>query len=145
METQTLDYWINLAKSIAITAHAGQFRNDLKTPYIKHPEMVAAKVEPRLKPIAWLHDAVEDSNGVVTLQTLIDAGFPSYITDGVDLITHRQNEPNMVYWRKMLGHPDVVIVKIADITTNLSDDPTPLSREKYARALKLFADAGYQI
>lgn len=140
---KTLDYWINLAKQIAVTAHTGQFRNDKTTPYILHPEAVASKVQPRLKPIAWLHDVVEDTT--VTIKDLRDAGFPSYIVDGVDAITHYPNDTNMVYWNKMLGNSDAVEVKIVDIKVNLSDAPNDYQKIKYERALKIFAAAGYSV
>jgi len=144
-ETKTLEYWINIAKGIAIQAHDGQYRNDRVTRYIRHPEAVAASVEKRLQPIAWLHDAIEDSHGKVTVQTLIDAGLPQYIIDAVVALTHLENVPNIVYWNTILKNPDAVIVKIADIKHNLSSNPSPRARDKYARALKLFSDAGYAI
>lgn len=141
--SKTLVYWINLARQIAIKAHEGQFRNDKKTPYIKHPLEVSTQVEDRLKPIALLHDVVEDTN--VTLEDLKNAQFPQYIIDAVDVLTHAKNEPNIQYWNRILTNKDAVIVKIADIRCNLKDAPSEHAREKYARALKLFADAGYSI
>lgn len=143
MSEKALDYWINLARQIAIQAHEGQFRNDKKTPYIKHPEAVAKAVEKRLQPIAWLHDVVEDTT--VTLEDLKKAEFPQYIIDAVDVLTHRDNEPNIQYWKKILTNQDAVIVKVADINCNLKDAPSVYARDKYARALKLFADAGYSV
>jgi (p)ppGpp synthase/HD superfamily hydrolase len=143
--SKTLIYWINLAKQIAIKAHSGQFRNDKITPYIKHPIEVAEAVEDRLKPIALMHDSIEDSRGVVTLDTLREAGFPQYIIDAVEVLTHMDNEPNVVYWNKILKNPDAVIVKIADINANLGGNPTQYAKDKYARALKLFAAAGYSV
>jgi (p)ppGpp synthase/HD superfamily hydrolase len=140
---KTLDYWINLATQVAAKAHTGQFRNDRKTPYIKHPEAVARAVESRLKPIAWLHDVVEDTN--VTIKDLNDAGFPSYIVDAVNAITHRKSDTNMAYWKQMLGNPDAVNVKIADIKANLNDAPSDYQKIKYERALKVFAAAGYSV
>lgn len=140
---KTIDYWINSARQIAITAHAGIFRRDKKTPYINHVEEVANSVEKRLQPIAWLHDVVEDTN--VTLQDLINAKFPEYIIVGVDLLTHRSYEPNIVYWNKIIPNPDASIVKVADIKNNLSDSPSDNQREKYAQALRLFGAAGYSV
>ncbi len=144
-ETKTIDYWIELAKKIAILAHTGQFRNDKTTPSIKHPEEVANAVEKRLQPIAWLHDAIEDSHGKVTLDTLREAGFPQYIIDAVEVLTHLTTDTNRQYWAKILQNADAIIVKIADIKANLGGNPTQYAREKYARALKMFADAGYTI
>ena len=142
-EEKTLDYWIGLAKKIATEAHFGAYRNDKKTPYIKHPEAVAKAVEDRLKPIAWLHDVVEDTS--VTIEDLRNAGFPAYIVDAVDAITHRKNDPNVVYWQQVMKNKDAVAVKIVDIKTNLGDAPSDYQKIKYARALKVFADAGYQV
>lgn len=142
-EDKTLDYWINAAREIAISAHEGQFRRDGKTPYIRHPEQVAKNVEKRLQPIAWLHDVVEDTT--VSLEDLKIAQFPQYIIDAVDLLTHRSSEPNVIYWKRMLQNRDAVTVKIADIKANLKDSPTERQAEKYRRALKLFADAGYSV
>jgi guanosine-3',5'-bis(diphosphate) 3'-pyrophosphohydrolase len=144
-ENKTLEYWIELAKKIAVAAHEGQTRNDKRTPYIKHPEEVANAVEKRLQPIAWLHDTVEDSKGKVTLDTLREAGFPQYIIDAVDVLTHIATDTNMVYWNKIMKNSDAVIVKIADIKANLSGNPSQYARDKYARALKLFADNGFSM
>jgi len=128
-------------RQIAVSAHNGQFRRDGKTPYIKHVLEVANSVEDRLKPIALGHDLIEDTQ--ITLADLKKAGFPSYVIDAIDLLTHRNNEPNVVYWKKILQNKDAVAVKIADIHANLKDSPTELQSQKYQRALKLFADAGY--
>ena len=143
--TKTIDYWINLARQIAIEAHTGQFRNDKTTPYIKHPEEVAKGVEKRLQPIAWLHDTIEDSKGKVTEATLVEAGFPQYIIDAVVALTHIGSDTNMVYWQKIAKNADAVIVKLEDIRCNLSDKPSDYSREKYARAQKFFASQGFSV
>lgn len=140
---QTLAYWTNLAKKIASEAHRGIFRRDKKTPYIKHCEAVADKVTDRLKPIAWLHDVVEDTG--VTLEDLRNYGFPSYIVDGVEAITHLRSETNMAYWQRVLANEDAVRVKLVDITCNLNDTPSPNQVTKYQLALKVFADAGYTL
>lgn len=144
-QEKTLDYWINLARQIAITAHEGQTRNDKKTPYITHPEAVAKSVDKRLQPIAWLHDSVEDSGGRVTIETLKEAGFEQYVIDAVEALTHLDSDTNAIYWQKILKNRDAVEVKIADIKHNLSSDPSEYARNKYARALKVFADAGYKV
>lgn len=142
-ETKPLKYWIDLAKWIAHEAHAGQFRRDNTTPYIKHPAAVVKQLEPRLKPIGWLHDVVEDTN--VTIEELIDVGFPSYIINGVEDMTHKEGDTNMRYWKNMLTNPDAVTVKIADIKTNLADAPSERQKIKYEKALELFSKAGYSV
>lgn len=135
LSDQTLDHWIAQAQTIAIQAHSGQKRSD-GSPYINHPKRVADAVEARLKPIAWLHDVVEDTR--VTLEDLKQVGFPMYIIEAVDLLTHRKNEPNLTYWGKIKGNPDALAVKLADINDNVNDTPSEYARHKYARALSFF-------
>lgn len=137
------DRWIEKAKEIATHAHAGQFRRDGTTPYITHPEAVAASVEDRLKPIAYLHDVPEDTE--TTIEDLKREGFPDYIIAAVTLLTHKDGQSNMKYWHEILTNADAVKVKIADIKHNLSCNPSEHAKEKYARALTLFAEYGYSV
>lgn len=137
---QTLEHWIELSQKIATTAHEGQKRTNGR-PYIEHPARIAAAVEPRLKPIAWLHDVVEDTG--VTLDALRKQGFPSYIIEAVDLLTHKNKEPNVVYWKRILTNPDAATVKLADIKDNMGETPSEHAKQKYEKALALFKQAGY--
>lgn len=135
LSDQTLEYWIRRAQEIAIAAHEGQKRAD-GSPYIKHPARVADAVEARLKPIAWLHDVVEDTR--VTLDDLKAEGFPLYIIEAVDLLTHRKGEPNLSYWGKIKANPDALAVKLTDINDNVNDTPSEYAKQKYGRALSFF-------
>lgn len=135
LSDQTLDHWIRRAQEIATAAHEGQKRTDGST-YIKHPARVADAVEARLKPIAWLHDVVEDTR--VTLDDLKAEGFPLYIIEAVDLLTHRKGEPNLSYWGKIKANPDALAVKLADINDNVNDTPSEYAKQKYGRALSFF-------
>jgi len=47
-------------------------------------------------------------------------GFPVVITDAVDAITHRPNEPNVKYWERVKSNPLARAVKFADIVHNTS-------------------------
>lgn len=140
-----LEYWIQQAMKIAEKAHRGQFRNDNTTPYIKHPSRVADAVEDRLKPIALLHDSIEDSKGRITLDTLREYGFPQYIITAVNLLTHKPGDSNIVYWKNILTNEDAVKVKLADIYDNMKDSPSEHAKQKYVRALELFKQMGYSI
>jgi (p)ppGpp synthase/HD superfamily hydrolase len=131
----TLEGWVRRAQEIATVAHESQKRND-GSPYIKHPTRVANAVEDRLKPIAWLHDVVEDTP--TTLENLKAEGFPSYIIEAVDLLTHRKGEPNLSYWGKIKTNSDALAVKLADINDNVNDTPSEYSRQKYGLALSFF-------
>jgi (p)ppGpp synthase/HD superfamily hydrolase len=132
---QTLEYWIKRSVEIAYAAHEGQTRND-GTPYIKHPFRVADNVEDRLKPIAYLHDVVEDTR--VTLEDLKKEGFPYYIIDAVDLLTHRKGESNVAYWTKIKTNPDALTVKLMDIRDNMNSNPSEYAKKKYEKALNFF-------
>ena len=132
--------WIDLAKQVATKAHQGQKRKGSGDPYIVHPTRVASKVPDRLKPIAWGHDLVEDTN--LTLEDLKNIGFPQYIIDAIDVLTHKNNEPNITYWKRILTNPDAITVKLRDIEDNLNDCPSEHSKEKYTKALDLFKKAG---
>jgi (p)ppGpp synthase/HD superfamily hydrolase len=138
LSEQALEFWISAARTIANTAHKSQKRND-GSPYIQHPARVADAVDDRLKPIAWLHDVVEDTS--VTLDDLKAVGFPAYIITAVDLLTHRNREPNMDYWGRIKGNPDALAVKLADINDNLNDHPSEYAKQKYVKALTFFGVA----
>jgi (p)ppGpp synthase/HD superfamily hydrolase len=139
---EDITYWINMARTIATGAHKDQTRRGGE-PYITHPARIADRVEVRLKPIAWLHDVVEDTD--IEIEDLVNTGFPKYITDAVDLLTHRKNEPNKVYWKKILSNKDATIVKLEDIRDNLASSPSEYARQKYAKALELFKQYGYNL
>jgi (p)ppGpp synthase/HD superfamily hydrolase len=136
-----LNKMIELAKWIAEQGHAGQFRKDGTTPYMEHVNAVADAVEPRLKPIAYLHDVLEDTP--VSLEELKELEFDSYVLDAVDLLTHRGSTPNIEYWKKIATNPDATAVKLADIQHNLSSQPSEHAKVKYAKALTFFKALGY--
>lgn len=137
-----IKHWIELAKKIATEAHKNQTRRNGDL-YITHPARIVDRVEDRLKPIAWLHDVVEDTE--ITIDDLISQGFPAYITDAVDLLTHKNEEPNYSYWGKILKNKDAVNVKLEDINDNLNNNPSDHARKKYAKALALFKQYGYNV
>lgn len=135
LSNHPIEHWIQRAMEIATFAHKEQKRTD-GSPYINHPIRVADAVEARLKPIAWLHDVVEDTE--ITLLDLKTMGFPSYIIEAVDLLTHRKGEPNLSYWGKIKANPDALAVKLADINDNVNDTPTEYAKNKYGQALSFF-------
>jgi len=143
LTSEQLSVVIEHAKRIAEAAHKGQTRRDKQTPYFRHVETVAESVEDRLKPIAYLHDVVEDTP--ITIEQLREVGFPEYIVTAVDLLTHRNSEPNIQYWGKIAKNKDAALVKIADIKANLQDTPNPKQKEKYEKGLSLFAQEGYVV
>jgi (p)ppGpp synthase/HD superfamily hydrolase len=122
------------AEEIARQAHKDQFRRDGKTPYITHVEDVVSRLEgENEKIVAWLHDVVEDTD--VTVEDLRKE-FPIYISYAVDQLTHEPNAPyHGAYIHSIGQNPLARHVKIADILSNMSDQPTPRQVKKYTKAL----------
>lgn len=125
------------AKEIATLAHAGQFRRDGVTPYITHPEKVAAFFEEGTLEweIAWLHDVLEDTQ--LTSLGLADMGVSDYVRTHVRFLTHKKEVDYFQYIRKVASAPVARKIKIADIFANLSDSPTERQKQKYKKALKI--------
>ncbi len=106
------------AKALAAEHHAGQ-TDKLGIEYIAHVTDVADRVRgegPAIEAIAWLHDVVEDTE--VTLAE-IEESFGKAIRDGVDAMTHREDEDYFEdYLPRLAANPNAVLVKIADASHN---------------------------
>ena len=126
------------AEMLARQAHAGQYRRDGVTPYISHPEAVAAYFphDPYAAAVAWLHDVVEDTD--VTFRDIRDRGFPINVVVALGALTHMDDEPYQDYIERALADPLARRVKFADMLCNLADDPTEAQRLKYTKALAEF-------
>lgn len=128
-----------LAENIAREAHAGQFRRDGITPYIVHPEAVAAGVtNPEEKAVAWLHDVLEDTP--TTPQNLLDAGIPENVVTAVITMTKTAGVAYNDYLVSVKANPLARVVKISDMKANLADTPTQKQIDKYAYGLKFLGD-----
>jgi (p)ppGpp synthase/HD superfamily hydrolase len=126
---------VSLARELATTAHAGQFRRDGVTPYIRHPEAVVSRVQgdPIAEAAAWLHDVVEDTH--LSPDDILSFGVPAEVVEIVILLTHSNGISYERYLSAIAAHPIAKRVKIADIITNLSDSPTSRQIVKSARGL----------
>lgn len=130
----------HLAESIARKAHAGQFRRDGVTPYITHPEAVAAMFEDEtLKSIAWLHDVIEDTN--LGPEDLASEGVDDDVIDALMYLTHDKEEDYWSYVNGVSVHRPATLVKLADIFHNISSNPTDKQKRKYADAVKILLNA----
>lgn len=131
---------VETARHMAHRAHQKQFRRDGVTPYIKHPEDVAKRVgdDPTAIAVAWLHDVLEDS--LFTLKDLLERGIPPEVVEAVYILTHERAVKYEDYIAIIARHPVARKVKIADILSNLNDNPTDKQIEKYARALLYFSE-----
>jgi len=105
------------AVRIATNAHRGQTGKDGR-PYIEHCERVAMRVEPALRPIAYLHDVVEKSEGWTMDRLRLD-GFPETVIEAVDALTRRKGEDEESFVLRAASNPLALPVKRADLEDNL--------------------------
>jgi (p)ppGpp synthase/HD superfamily hydrolase len=130
------DQMLMRAVRIATNAHRGQTGKDGR-PYIEHCERVAMRVEPSLRPIAYLHDVIEKSEGWTLERLRLDA-FPEEIIGAVDALTRRSGEEDDAFVRRAAADPLALQVKKADLEDNLQsalrngEDP-----DKYRRGLEI--------
>lgn len=108
----------------AAEAHDGQFQDE-GGPYILHPVRVAERVRRDggtevHQAVALLHDVVEDTD--VSLGW-VRGVFGDVIADAVDAITHRPNEPRVVYLTRCHGNPIAREVKLCDVLDNRDRPP----------------------
>ena len=126
------------AKAVCLSAHQGQV-DKCGQPYYLHSFAVADMVEGEdAKVVAYLHDVVEDTP--VTIDDLAGMGFPPRITDAVEAMTRRDDEPYFEYIKRLGGNELARTVKLADLTHNTDparDGATQEMRERYAKAKEM--------
>jgi (p)ppGpp synthase/HD superfamily hydrolase len=125
-----LAHYTEIAVILAKRAHKGQFRNDGVTPYYTHPYEVAERVVTKLKPAAYLHDVLEDTN--ITEEELRSI-FPDEIVDVVVILTRRSSVSYDDYMKRVLTNPDAITIKLADIDHNFNSNPSQHAIEKMNR------------
>lgn len=134
------------AMDLCWQAHRDQ-RDKAGVPYVFHPFHLAETMDSEEEICAaLLHDAVED--GGLTLDDLVQAGFPPAVLQAVDLLTRRPGQPYADYLAALARHPLARKVKLADLAHN--SDPGRLAglppaerarlAEKYRRAKALLAE-----
>jgi len=133
-----------LAEELATKAHEGQVRKFTKEPYINHPKRVAKYVLEYIKgksmffhptvyeTVAWLHDAVEDSD--LTIEDLYEMDFPVQVILGVQAVTRNPNENYFEFIKRCMHDKVGIFVKIADLTDNMSDLKEGKKKDKYRLA-----------
>jgi (p)ppGpp synthase/HD superfamily hydrolase len=128
------------AKEFAKEKHKNHFRRDGVTPYFNHLEDVASLVkhlthDEFLIGVAYLHDCVEDLHCDLPD---IENEFDSETSRYVDVLTHKKSQNYEKYIKNIKEAGDsFCAIKIADILSNLSDNPTKKQVKKYAEALKV--------
>lgn len=99
-----------------------------------HLEAVADAVPDHLKPVALLHDILENTG--CTVRNLAVAGLHQCVIDAVVALTKPPDQSYYDYIHRM-ENPMAIEVKIADIRHNMSDSPNAKQRKKYPRALEV--------
>lgn len=135
------------AKEIARKAHEGQKRRggadyfeahvlDVWRRVVKYRQAkLETPLEVEIQQVALLHDGPED--GGVTLESLREQGVSEWVLKMVDVLTHKKDESYSDYILRVKNNHYAKIVKIADIFSNLSDNPTEAQRAKYVAALEV--------
>lgn len=139
MNSLSHDQMFMRAVRIATNAHRGQTCKDGR-PYIEHCERVAMRVEPALRPIAYLHDVIEKSEGWTLERLRLDA-FPEEIIGAVDALTKRASEEDEALVRRAAANPLALPVKKADLEDNLQSAlRNGEDADKYRRGLEILHD-----
>jgi (p)ppGpp synthase/HD superfamily hydrolase len=125
---------LELARALATSAHEGQLRKNGQ-PYVSHLAQIAERLraDPDLQAVGWLHDVLEDTG--LTAEDLLCHGIPEDVVAVVVTLTKRREERFEQYIERVSKCERATTVKIADILSNLSDNPGKKQIAKFARAL----------
>ena len=127
------------ARYIAQEAFEG-IRERNGQPYFGHCERVADGVkEEASKPIAYLHDLIEDVKGW-TYQDLRDIGFDELVIDGIQAVTKHDDDPYFDEMVRITLTPQAIPVKLSDLrdNSNLLRMPELPTAKHIERSLKYF-------
>lgn len=128
LDSENKEPFYKILETLAEEAHKGQFRRDGVTPYITHPKTVVDRVSDDAKPVAIMHDGVEDN---ARLREIFDA---------IMVLTKRPGDDYIEYIQRVKKNRLAREVKIADIEHNLSANPSAKNIEKYKMALKMLKE-----
>ena len=85
------------------------------------------------KCVAFLHDVLEKTNE--TADSLKNYGVDYSVIQGVEILTHKNNQPYYDYIDHISYYPELVKVKLADMMDNLCGQPSDRQKEKYTEAM----------
>lgn len=127
-----MENMIEEALQLALNVHRGQTDKSGK-PFILHILKVALQGVNELEIVTGLlHDIVEDSYDEVTVDDLINRGFPAEAVEAVDALTRREGELYRDYLKRCVQDPLAARVKLYDLLHNM--DP---NRDNFAGAASL--------
>lgn len=144
-ETKFLLHLLELAISIAVNAHRGQF-DKAGAPYILHPLRVmggAKKLKEKI--VGVLHDTVEDTDEKslfnVTFDYLREEGFTEEIIEALDAVTHRKGETYEASIQRAKANVIGRKVKILDLRDNSDIFRLHEVEEKHIKLIKRYHKA----
>ena len=124
------------AKDYANQIHEGQMYGE--QPYMNHVEDVASGFDdPHLQRIAYLHDTIEDSETGIGE---IHERFGEDVGHAVDALTRRQGEQYFDYINRVKEHPEATQVKLADLHSNLKNNPNESLARRYQKAIGILTN-----
>lgn len=133
-QIKALDLMDTISAKVEVL-YLGYTRRDGKTPIFKHLTEVADAVPDILENIAYCHDIKEDL--MLTDYDLKLLGLTEQEIITVNLLTHEKNQSYREYITDICKERNAVLVKIADMESNLSDAPSEHARNKYSTALPI--------
>jgi hypothetical protein len=126
-----------------IEKHKGQRYEPYGDYFMFHLFPVGALVPDGLYPVGIGHDLFEDTDA--TEDELFDVGYTPREVQVIRILTHQEGEPYTHYIKRVREDDLATLVKIADITINLTNlHGLPLGRQtrmvrKYYDALRILA------
>lgn len=131
------NYLVKDASEFASAFHSGQKRRDGSDYFLNH--VVVVRNHPRLRDkseeyhaVALLHDVLEDTDAT---EADLESNFMTPVIGAVVAITKVKGESYEDYLIRVKSNPIAREVKIADILSNLGDNPTDRQILKYSTAL----------
>jgi (p)ppGpp synthase/HD superfamily hydrolase len=110
------------AIALAAQVHRGQrYPSPEAEPYVFHPLRVMLRFRRPVEQMASvLHDAIEDTE--LTIDDLVDAGYPTDVVAAVDSLTHRDDETYEEYIHRVASDEVARRVKVEDLRENLANN-----------------------
>ena len=127
---------LNLAFTIALEAHSGQFDKQGK-PYINHVLKVSNRCKSMdAKIVGMLHDVIEDTE--FTGLDLVKRGIPQDLVVIVQLVTKFPGQSYKEYQERVKSHPIAIEVKLSDLKHNmdLTRNKTGLIQSEIDRTIR---------
>jgi hypothetical protein len=143
MKSKSPGEQLALAVKIASEVHLNQFDKGGK-PYILHPLHLMTQLlfDMELATIAVLHDVIEDSDGLVTVDSLKQSGFSERVCGALELLSHDPSQDYLTeYIKGICTNIDAIRVKRKDLEHNSNITRLKGVRDKDLRRMEKYHNA----